>query len=439
MPKSRKRKKHYQPNKPNPPSNKPAQQMRPGAGLLQYTKFLAATCAQRAETAEGRAKAEFMEAAERLEKTAAQAATLSAMCNPAMAAIAAAAGAEAAPDSKAQANGPARPSSSANGSSDKSKRSASDAGGPEPEPAATAGPFTPSAAQLRFFAALRDPELVNGNFPNLRQILAQAGIPRSTFYRWLQCEAFRYWLSRKALDHLVSMQPYAMLILNGLAFERNEQSLLRFICGAAMPSHPAMQARRAAARAACSPNATPPPSTEEELRLEAEELAEEVTRLHANLQAQQDAGQRPAESEEAPEERATESSLREEIAGGGPRNSAGRSPRAGEEPSLGGFTVSLENVPATNGSGRPEGDEAVPPQPVPEAGEKGPVQAQATSGESISAEGASACVSEANTGSLDIPGAPAEAGEAVSSARDGVAAALSQAAESPVAARASGA
>ncbi len=75
-----------------------------------------------------------------------------------------------------------------------------------------------------------------------------------------------------------------------------------------------------------------------------------------------------------PQERATESSLREEIAGGGPRNSPGgpdkaqfallgwegRPPRAGEEPGIGGFTVSLENVPATNGSGRPEGDEAVP-------------------------------------------------------------------------------
>ncbi len=77
-----------------------------------------------------------------------------------------------------------------------------------------------------------------------------------------------------------------------------------------------------------------------------------------------------------PQERATESSLREEIAGGGPRNSPGapnkaqfallgwegRLPRGGEEPGIGGFTFSLENVPAINGSGRPEGDEAVPRQ-----------------------------------------------------------------------------
>ncbi len=71
----------------------------------------------------------------------------------------------------------------------------------------------------------------------------------------------------------------------------------------------------------------------------------------------------PVQQVNPPEERATESSLWEEIAGGGPRNSEGRPPRAGEEPGLGGFTFSLENVPATNGSGRPEGDEAVPPSP----------------------------------------------------------------------------
>ncbi len=76
-------------------------------------------------------------------------------------------------------------------------------------------------------------------------------------------------------------------------------------------------------------------------------------------------------------EQATESSLPEEIAGGGPRNPPGvpnkaqfallgwegRPPRAGEEPGIGGFTFSLENVPATQRKAMPaggSGDEAVP-------------------------------------------------------------------------------
>ncbi len=79
---------------------------------------------------------------------------------------------------------------------------------------------------------------------------------------------------------------------------------------------------------------------------------------------------RPPQPE--PEKRATESSLREEIAGGGPRNSEGWAPRAGEEPGIGGFTSSLENVPATQRKAMPaggSGDEAVPStSPRPTAG-----------------------------------------------------------------------